>query len=248
MFGKKRKSKTDFKKQAANEALLSELGLPVASVEPLLKRFDLQYRSENLSWHYHFFASWSLSSGGNLPGSILEIGTESGDFANFLGNIFPSKDIFTIDLAESSEKFKSEYGRGDETTRSEYLEKRSQNLAGSNVNFVTLDSTFILRHFARGGIDSTGLFDAIWVDGDHQNPQVTIDIIQSLALLKPGGFLLVDDVVPDPNFRGDEYVSNHSWKTLRHLESAGLVEVRLFHKRTRTLGLQKYLGHAHLKF
>lgn len=114
------------------------------------------------------------------------------------------------------------------------------------MNFVALDSTFLLTHFAQGGSDSAGIFDAIWVDGDHQNPQVTIDIIQSLALLKSGGFLLVDDVVPDANFRGDKYVSNDSWKTLRHLESSGLVEVRLFHKRTRTSGLQKYLGHVHL--
>lgn len=118
--------KAHLDKQVANESLLIELGLPVACVASLMKRFDLQYGSENLSWHYHFFSSWSLSAEGKVAGAMLEIGTESGAFAKFLGDIFPSKVIHTIDLPEASEKFTSEYGRDDDATRSEYLETCSK--------------------------------------------------------------------------------------------------------------------------
>ena len=247
LLRKRKRLEATLEKQATNESLFVDLGLPVAGVETLMNRFNLPFRSEDLSWHYHFFASWSLSEAGRMPGAILEIGTESGAFAKFLGDIFPSKEVHTIDLPESSEKWISEYSLNDDHARSLYLENRATNLAGSNIHFMPLDSTLLFSHFSRStptGGHSPGLFDAIWVDGDHKNPQVTIDIVQSMALLKQGGFLLVDDVITDVNFREDKLVSNESWNTLRHLQSSGLVRVRLFNKRTRTTGLQKFIAHV----
>ena len=40
-------------------------------------------------------------------------------------------------------------------------------------------------------------FDAIWVDGDHHNPQVTIDLINCTHLIKKDGILCNDDVIDD---------------------------------------------------
>jgi len=231
----------------ANESILTELGLPVSGIEQLMAKFHLSYNSERLSWHHHIFASWSLTVSGKSPGAVLEIGTESGAFANFLGAVLPMKEVYTIDLPDSDEKFISEYGRENENYRADYLARRSENVTSPNVHFKSMDSTFILAVFSELGNTSQpgvnhGIFDAVWVDGDHRNPQVTIDIVQSLALLKPEGFLLVDDVVMDPNFRSDKYVSNESWKTLIHLQKAVLVRCHFFNKRTRVDGLQKHLG------
>ena len=36
-------------------------------------------------------------------------------------------------------------------------------------------------------------FDLIYIDGDHSSHQVKIDINNSWNLLKPGGFLILDD-------------------------------------------------------
>jgi hypothetical protein len=40
------------------------------------------------------------------------------------------------------------------------------------------------------------MYDIIFVDGLHTAHQVTVDIINSLDHLKPGGFLILDDVYP----------------------------------------------------
>ena len=61
-------------------------------------------------------------------------------------------------------------------------------------------------------------FDAIWVDGDHHNPQVTLDILNCLNLLNKGGLMCVDDVIKDGAHVKDDYISNESYKTLEHLE------------------------------
>lgn len=215
-----------------------------------MSRFQLDYRSENLSWHYHLFASWSLTDRGKSPGKVLEIGTESGDFASFLAEILPMKDVHTIDLPDSSQKFVSEYGRQDDDFRSGYLSRRSDNLAAPNIHFKSIDSSFLLSAYSGPGFNTGqtdvvhGVFDAIWVDGDHQNPQVTIDIVQSLALLRSDGFLLVDDVVIDSKFKGDKYVSNDSWKTLEHLQASGLVRSQYLNKRVRAGGFKKHLAYV----
>ena len=37
-------------------------------------------------------------------------------------------------------------------------------------------------------------YDIIWLDGDHTNPQVNMDIISSFFLLKKGGIFITDDI------------------------------------------------------
>jgi len=39
------------------------------------------------------------------------------------------------------------------------------------------------------------MFDIIWVDGDHTNPQVSMDVISACYLLKKNGILLTDDIL-----------------------------------------------------
>ena len=67
-------------------------------------------------------------------------------------------------------------------------------------------------------------FDLIWIDGDHLNPQVTIDIINSLDLLNNDGIICIDDIIMDMKFKKDKYVSNEGFLTLKHLEDNGLIK------------------------
>ena len=59
-------------------------------------------------------------------------------------------------------------------------------------------------------------FDLIWIDGDHLNPQVTIDIVNSLDLLNNDGIICTDDVIMDTKFEKNKYTSNEGFLTLKH--------------------------------
>lgn len=48
-------------------------------------------------------------------------------------------------------------------------------------------------------LSNTLKFDMVFIDGLHEYQQVIRDIFNSLHCLEPGGFLLVDDVVPSKN-------------------------------------------------
>ena len=43
--------------------------------------------------------------------------------------------------------------------------------------------------------DTNNFFDIIWVDGHHGNPYATIDIMNSLRLIKDDGLIICDDVL-----------------------------------------------------
>jgi predicted O-methyltransferase YrrM len=51
-------------------------------------------------------------------------------------------------------------------------------------------------------LQPTILFDFIFVDGGHQDPIPYIDMINSLKLLKPGGYMCVDDYCKEYGTKG----------------------------------------------
>ena len=84
-------------------------------------------------------------------------------------------------------------------------------------------------------IDQT--FDVVWVDGDHMNPQVTIDIYNALLLTGNDGLVLVDDFIDEP--MRTELVSNDGALCIRSLEERGLVNLNLMFKRVQKLNADK---------
>ena len=70
----------------------------------------------------------------------------------------------------------------------------------------------------------------IFVDGDHINPQVSIDIFQSIYLIKKGGIIVTDDNVVDEKASFDG-VNLDSYQALSYLEKNGLISLDLFIKR-----------------
>ena len=117
---------------------------------------------------------------------ILEIGTLDGEFTNYLSKLFSNSEIFTIDLPENDIKFINSYDRAKNFEK--FLEKRSNNIKNSNINFIEMDSLNILSKF------NENFFDIIFVDGDHRDPVVSKDIFNSYKLLKKDGFLIIDDI------------------------------------------------------
>jgi len=172
------------------------------------------------SEHYPLFAGWLVTR----PASrVLEIGTDTGDFAAFLADLPGEHRVTTVDLPPADPRFRrAMVDDADVTARAEVPEQRARNLRRDRVEFVECNSVE-LSYWTR-------TFDAIWVDGDHSNPVVTIDAINALRLLNSGGLLAFDDVrLPDA--WESRYGGAETWHTLVALRDAGVIDVALIYKR-----------------
>ena len=70
----------------------------------------------------------------------------------------------------------------------------------------------------------------IFIDGDHTEPTVIIDIINSLKSLNFKGLIILDDVVLRDRLIINEYESYASFDTLSRLKDIGLIKFTLFPK------------------
>ena len=203
-----------------NTKLLIDHDFDVEKIKLQLNNYNLDYYDYHKSWHYHIFSGLSQKY---KKIKILEIGTHNGNFASFLSQIFPDSKITSCDLPKDNNEFVSTYGREDPLEREKFLKKRKNNLDKINIQFLELDSTYLLEHFGKN------YFDLIWIDGDHLNPQVTIDLLQSTILLKEGGLMLCDDVMKI-KYKG-KYTSGESFETLEMLGKKNIISNKYFIKR-----------------
>ena len=200
-----------------NENLFKLLKFDIEKIKSQLNSLEFQYHSTSLSWHYHLFVGLK-DYFGNKKIDILEIGTFNGNFSNFISKLYNESHITTIDLDVNDNQFIITYGREEKEKLDEFLKLRNKNLNRKNINFIKLNSLNIKKYF------NEKKFDLIWVDGDHLNPQVTIDIINSLDLLNNDGIICVDDVIMDYKYKKNKYLSNESFFTLKYLEDNGLIK------------------------
>ena len=212
-----------------NEKTFQKLGFSNIAIKEILTQQGYSYEDGSLSWHYHIFAGWFDFCTRNRikVKTILEIGTYNGKFTRFLSNVYKDAKIFTVDLPTNDKQFTSTYNRETLEKRNKFLSVRENNLQSSNITFIELNSINIAEFF------KNVKFDAIWVDGDHHNPQVTIDLINSMSLLNKSGIMCNDDVIQDLKHEKDPYISNESFLTLDHLENNGLLENYYINKRIR---------------
>jgi hypothetical protein len=207
-----------------NENLLISLKFQIKKIKYRLNKLNYSYQDPILSWHYHLFAGLKdYFENKNI--NILEIGTFNGQFTNFISEIYEDAQIITIDLNANNKQFLNSYGR--EKKLDGYLEFRKKNLFRKNINFIELNSIHIKKYFYEKK------FDLIWIDGDHLNPQVTIDIINSLDLLNKDGIICTDDVIMNVKFKKDKFVSNEGFFTLKHLEDNQILKNYYLIKRIR---------------
>jgi predicted O-methyltransferase YrrM len=205
-----------------NENLFKKLNFDIDKIKHKLNSLNLSYHDDWLSWHYHLFVGLKDYFKDEKI-NILEIGTSSGGFSNFISKVYDDHQITTINLDESEIPL-SEFG-GDEENKREFLEKRNNNLNRKNINFVELNSINLKKYFYEKK------FDLIWVDGDHLNPQVTIDIVNSLDLLNNDGIICTDDVIMDIKFEKNKYVSNEGFLTLKYLDDNKILKNEYLIKR-----------------
>jgi len=238
-----------------NEDLLSGLELDVKFIKSILIKYGLNYDDQELSWHYHLFAGFKrrFEERNTNIDKILEIGTFNGEFTNFLSEIFPDAEVISIDLDEKNHSFTSSYDREDSKKLIKFLEIRKNNLDNKNIKFIQMSSLELENNFKNKS------FDLIWIDGDHFNPQVTIDIFQCLKLIKKNGVICVDDVLKDDEIlkKGDnkwqklrrEYVSGDSFKTLEYFNNLGYLKTSYLLKRVsrRNLDVKKFISISSLK-
>jgi predicted O-methyltransferase YrrM len=190
-----------------------------------LKEIELEFDDPNLSWHHHIFAALAgnASEFGACP-RILEIGTFDGSFTRNLSLLFPNGHIITLDLPDSSPDFRLSYSRGKRKNFDSFLRRRAVNVDQPNVSFLQVSSSEIPRIF------EGQVFDLIWIDGDHLDPQVSADIRNSLSLMHSGSYMLNDDVIIEPSTK--ENVSEAAFVTLNELQRDGRLENVFFLKRT----------------
>ena len=155
--------------------------------------------------------------------NILEIGTFNGVNAFLLSQIFSEAKIITIDLKKDSDEYKNSYKRKDKIN--EFIKQRDIVLGKSkNIFFKELNSLNL--------INQQNKYDLIFIDGNHSNPVVTIDIINSLNLINQNGIILCDDIwLKDPEKKIDMLDSKDSYDTLKALQNEKIINLTLFYKR-----------------
>jgi predicted O-methyltransferase YrrM len=226
-----------------NEKLLTNLGYDLEATKQILSSENLDYFDKELSWHYHIFSALSKKK---EKLRLLEIGTGIGNFTNFLSKIFKDSEIITVDLPHNDPNFINQRHSKEnlDTTNSrkeefffnkekiismntkkqnEFIFKREQNLRNDNIRLYEIDSFHIIDKFEKNS------FDLIWVDGDHLNPQATIDISNSFHLLKQNGIMLCDDILKKE--KNSKYSSNETFFSLISLENKNLIKNKFLIKR-----------------
>ena len=209
-----------FKEQ---EVLFNDLGLDYLDSIDKLNNIYKAYpklKDPMSSCHHNLFAA--LSKKFKFE-NILEIGTHNGTGTVLLSKLFPESRIVTLDLPDDHAVFLTTYSR-DKDDRLDFIHNRDKLLSSSeNIQFKQVDS--LTLSFCEEK------FDLIWVDGAHGYPIVTADIVNSLRILKKGGFVLCDDVFKKVKKSDEMYCSIASYETIKSLSSAKLINYSLVHKR-----------------
>jgi len=198
-----------------------DLGLDWGQAHNLISCIPTEVRGRDSSEHYPLFAAWLHC---RPRAEVLEVGTDNGQFAAFLSALVPEGRVVTIDLPVQDARYRNASALNSQNPgrRGSLPSERTKFLSRPNIMFVEINSVKLA--------DTNHLFDAIWLDGDHTNPVVTLDISQVLRLVKPGGMLAMDDIRL-PGAAHGTWGDDEAYQALETLKSAGIIKYRLIHKR-----------------
>ena len=102
-----------------NENLFKKFNFDIEKIKQKLNSQNFSYHDDWLSWHYHLFVGLK-DYFEDKKINILEIGTASGAFTNFISKVYDDHQITTISLGENEIPL-SEFG-GDEEKKRKFLE------------------------------------------------------------------------------------------------------------------------------
>lgn len=200
-----------------------EVGLDWEHAQVVISRVPDEVRRRDQSEHYSLFAAWLFS---RPRADVLEVGTDTGQFAAFLSALVPEGRVVTIDLPTHDSRYRnaSVVSSHNPSHRGQLPNERTAFLNRPNVTFVEMNSINLA--------DTHRRFDAIWLDGDHTNPVVTLDISEVVRLVKPGGLLAMDDIRLPGALHGTMGY-DEAYQALEALKTAGVVNYWLIHKRVK---------------
>lgn len=193
--------------------------------------------SNMISNHYYLIAGISLKF--NFK-SILEIGTYDGHCTNFISHCFPNSSITTIDLKDDDEIFLKSYDRDKIEKFNQHLKLRKENISHkNNIHFVQNRSNAFFQ-------ENKYFYDLIFVDGDHTDPVVSNDILNSIKYLNKDGLIIIDDIVKRDRKIINEYESYAAYDMIESLINKNLIKFQLFSKRSifpyNSRSLYKYIA------
>lgn len=159
--------------------------------EKILNQVNVDVRfyagEDSQSMNYLYFCFLKLQ--GFNPKSILEIGTYYGVTANYLSLLYPESTVYTCELPANHPRYMYFCGGKEEFEKKELMIAR--NTKRSNIISIRNTSSRIL--FEK--IDDV---DLVWLDGDHRNPFMFLDLYNAYFLLKKQAnkkkVLMIDDV------------------------------------------------------
>lgn len=155
---------------------------------------------------------------------VLEIGTFDGETALLLSLLFERANITTLDLPLDDAIFAGTYNRDDAAEREAILARQAANTAEERIDLVLSNSFFLPAVVS-------GQFDLVWVDGGHRYPEIAWDICNAYHLTRPGGWMLVDDVMRHPRAHEDIDVGRDTFAVLQYLERRIPERIAYFLKR-----------------
>jgi hypothetical protein len=130
------------------------------------------------------------------------------------------------------------YGRDEQQVFSEFIERRTENLNNPRIRFIQKNGFFLPELQA-------GLFDLIWLDGDHTFPALSWDFCNSFNALECDGMIVCDDVIRYPSNINN--AKAHSKVVLDYLADRKICKIEYILKRSARAHAadprhRKYLG------
>tara|TARA_B110000977_G_C10767370_1_gene373223 strand:+ start:51 stop:629 length:579 start_codon:yes stop_codon:yes gene_type:complete len=117
------------------------------------------------------------------PSKILEVGFNAGDSACCFLNASPKASMITFDVCKN----------GHEYTALTVLQKYF------DIELIEGDSKLTLPNWLR--LNKDIYFDLIYIDGGHDYDTALSDINNLVEFVRPGGYILVDDINIFPSVR-----------------------------------------------
>lgn len=173
-------------------SLFAQIGVSMTAAETLardvISRLALPPGSI-MDTRVHIIAFAALKCADFRPKHILELGTNSGQTARYLAELFPDAIVHTFELPPHDPTFAMHHPEGDAT----YTARSRVFLEHKNIKTYRANTLDLMKY-------NLPDFDIIWLDAGHDYPEVAWDHFFCTNKLAPNGWLFSDDIVEVDNF------------------------------------------------